>query len=277
MAEGKKYDTGKRRYDLIPALPLKDLADVYTFGATKYEDDNWRQGLKWTRIIGAMERHLQKFKNGQDVDEESLQYHLAHVAWGAFTLLEYSRTKVEFDDRQSYIPRMGYDIDGVVANICPSIKRECDEATPSIKCPTYEEWTEYSPENWDEIKNLIYKENKFTFLDSCEVFQHKSIPRPDVYITIRGDKQKTEAWFENHPELPRAPIVYVRTPLEKVEAYKEWKLDFFVEDSLENYKVMTAHGCNVLLVERPWNKDRAPKGVYINDLSEVEKTTEEIK
>jgi hypothetical protein len=43
LKEGTKYDGGKLRYDLIDAYALEQLAAVYTFGAKKYEDDNWRK------------------------------------------------------------------------------------------------------------------------------------------------------------------------------------------------------------------------------------------
>lgn len=97
--EGKKYDTGKLRIDLIPAQALEELAAVYTYGANKYADHNWRRGIKWSRVFGAMMRHLWAFWRGEDLDEESGLPHLAHAAFGCFALLEYRRTRRDFDDR----------------------------------------------------------------------------------------------------------------------------------------------------------------------------------
>lgn len=105
MNEGRKDDglggTGnqKLRYDLIPVRPLADLAEVYTVGAAKYTDRNWESGIKWSRILGAMFRHLEAFRAGELRDQESGCYHLASVAWGAFALLEYTRTHPDLDDR----------------------------------------------------------------------------------------------------------------------------------------------------------------------------------
>jgi hypothetical protein len=98
--EGKKYDQGKERFDLIPARPLFDLADVFTYGAVKYEDRNWEKGISYSRIFAAIMRHLWKWWKGENIDHESILPHLAHAAWGCFVLLEYERTHREKDDRQ---------------------------------------------------------------------------------------------------------------------------------------------------------------------------------
>mgnify|MGYP001614459051 FL=1 len=97
--EGKKNDQDKLRYDLIPAYPLEALAEVYTIGARKYDDNNWRKGLKWGRIVGALLRHLEAWRKGESRDANDGQLHLAAVMWCAATLLEYERTKVGEDDR----------------------------------------------------------------------------------------------------------------------------------------------------------------------------------
>lgn len=97
--EGTKHDQDKYRYDLIPAYPLEELARVYTIGSRKYDDNNWRKGMKWGRIVGAMLRHLQAWRKGESVDPQDGQLHLASVMWCAATLMEYERTGVGEDDR----------------------------------------------------------------------------------------------------------------------------------------------------------------------------------
>ena len=42
MADGTKHDAGKPRMDLIPPRAEMLLAEVLTFGANRYGDDNWR-------------------------------------------------------------------------------------------------------------------------------------------------------------------------------------------------------------------------------------------
>ena len=95
----RKDDTNKARFDLIPPRPLYQLAEVYTAGAKKYADRNWEKGMKWGRIFGAIMRHLWSFWMGENNDRESGQPHLAHAAWGCLTLLEYTNTHPEMDDR----------------------------------------------------------------------------------------------------------------------------------------------------------------------------------
>lgn len=98
--EGRKDDKGKLRYDLIPIEPMKEFAKVWGIGAEKYGDRNWESGILWSRIFSAIFRHLLAFWNGEQFDPEDGQEHLASVAWGAFVLMEYEKTKREFDDRQ---------------------------------------------------------------------------------------------------------------------------------------------------------------------------------
>jgi len=94
-----KADEGKLRYDLIPPEALEDLARVLTYGANKYTDNNWQQGLKWSRVFASLMRHMWAWWRGQDLDEESGLPHLAHAACNVFFLSTYSYSHPELDDR----------------------------------------------------------------------------------------------------------------------------------------------------------------------------------
>jgi len=98
MHEAKKDDTGKLRYDLIPWYPMQELARVYTIGANKYGDYNWRKGMKWGRIVGALFRHFWAWIRGEVYDLADGQHHLASVLWCAVTLMEYERLKLGEND-----------------------------------------------------------------------------------------------------------------------------------------------------------------------------------
>lgn len=100
MAEEAEHkDTGKPRYDLISPVGLDELAKVYTYGVGKYDDHNWRKGMKWSRIFASTMRHLWAWLRGEDLDPESGLPHLAHATFGCFALLEYRQTHPELDDR----------------------------------------------------------------------------------------------------------------------------------------------------------------------------------
>lgn len=127
--QGHKDDSGKLRMDLLPVVPLFLLSDVYTRGAKKYADHNWRKGLKWSRIFAALLRHAWKWFNGERCDPEDGQHHLASVAWCAFTLMEYERSHPEMDDRPEQVPYAEYKKlcadAGDAAVACP--KSQCQE------------------------------------------------------------------------------------------------------------------------------------------------------
>ena len=76
---GMKFDTGKLRYDLFPVEALEAIVDVLTYGANKYDDENWKK-VESYRYIGAMMRHFEAFRKGEKVDSESGRHHLAHAA-----------------------------------------------------------------------------------------------------------------------------------------------------------------------------------------------------
>lgn len=96
---GVKFDNGKVPLELLPALPLIKIGQVLEFGAKKYNDHNWRKGMKWSRVAGAALRHFLAWLNGEDTDPESGLSHLAHCACCLLFLLEYEKTKPELDDR----------------------------------------------------------------------------------------------------------------------------------------------------------------------------------
>jgi len=98
-----RFSAGKMRHDLIAAWPLEQLAGVYTYGAQKYDDDNWRKGLKWKKdTFACILRHVWKWFRGERFDNESGLHHLAHAAWNCFALMEYERNGIGIDDRNPY-------------------------------------------------------------------------------------------------------------------------------------------------------------------------------
>lgn len=115
------------RFDLIPAGPLRELAEHYGRGARKYANHQWRQGYEWSKSIAALGRHTNDFMAGKDYDvcsndpggcslidsdgkpfqplepdtcfNHTGSHHMAAVAWHSFLLLEFKDTQPDHDDR----------------------------------------------------------------------------------------------------------------------------------------------------------------------------------
>lgn len=76
--QGRKFDGGKLRYDLVPVLAFEDQVKGLTYGATKYDDNNWRnvpEGRK--RYLAAAMRHIQEYRKGNLWDHEQEIHHLS--------------------------------------------------------------------------------------------------------------------------------------------------------------------------------------------------------
>lgn len=56
--KGLRFNEGKTRYDLVPAFAQEQYARVLTKGAQKYAERNWERGMKWSKVIASLERHL---------------------------------------------------------------------------------------------------------------------------------------------------------------------------------------------------------------------------
>ena len=96
---GIKHDGDKPRMDLLDAYALEELSKVLTFGAKKYAPDNWRKGIKKSRLIAAMLRHVFAYMGGQDTDEETGLSHIAHAMCCCMFLLWTAKFLPQMDDR----------------------------------------------------------------------------------------------------------------------------------------------------------------------------------
>ena len=78
--DGRKFDGGKPQYGLLPPMALKATVDVLTFGAEKYDPDNWQVVPEAKRrYFDALQRHVWAWKEGESFDPESGLHHLAHA------------------------------------------------------------------------------------------------------------------------------------------------------------------------------------------------------
>lgn len=102
-----RYNEGKTRWGLLPILAhiliqnhvmLRDLAAVYTFGAIKYDDNNWRKGGSWLKVLDSAMRHVDSVIGGETHDTDSTLDHRGHIAWNIITLMYFDENKLGMDD-----------------------------------------------------------------------------------------------------------------------------------------------------------------------------------
>lgn len=98
-----RHNQDKPRPTLIPPVWTEAMMRVLENGAKKYGVYNWQKGLNYSSVVDSLERHVLAFRNGEDRDKESGEYHMAHVAVNALFLLYYqAKGMIEYDDRETY-------------------------------------------------------------------------------------------------------------------------------------------------------------------------------
>lgn len=86
---GRKFDQEKPRMDLLPPLATLEVAKVLTFGANKYEPNNWKYVPDATnRYTAGALRHIFATMAQEQLDPESGLDHLAHAICCLMFILE---------------------------------------------------------------------------------------------------------------------------------------------------------------------------------------------
>ena len=97
-----KFDDEKPPIQLVPAYAVIQAARVFSFGAKKYGENNWRKDVAkydWTRHYGSIQRHLTAWIDGEDIDPESHLPHLAHAMTQLMILLQVVKDAPQRDNR----------------------------------------------------------------------------------------------------------------------------------------------------------------------------------
>jgi hypothetical protein len=102
--KGLKFDfrDEKTRLELVPPNLIEGIGRILTYGAKKYESDNWMRGIKFRRLIGAIKRHLADIELSNDLDDETNELHLYHIGCCIAFLsyyIEHPDEYADFDDR----------------------------------------------------------------------------------------------------------------------------------------------------------------------------------
>lgn len=99
---GVKHDAGKPRTELIPTEFIIEVAKALTFGANKYGDDNFRQGISYRRLLGAAKRHIELELARIETDSDSGHSHLAHAGASLAMYAFMKAHRPDLDDRYNY-------------------------------------------------------------------------------------------------------------------------------------------------------------------------------
>lgn len=237
--EGRKHDSGKTRLELLPPFATEQVGRILTAGAKKYGDRNWENGMAFSRIIGAMKRHLLAIERGEDYDigeGGDGELHSAHLLCEAMFLTEYYKIFPQGDDRKPIALRrfrIGLDIDDVLADFCGAYCARFGLDLPDT-------WT-FDPLFKERYAELC-KDEPF-FMDMRPKGSMDNLRfEPVCYITSRGcPKEWTERWLVANG-FPPVPVYHSGIGGSKVEIAKRENLDIFVDDNYDNFVDLTEAG-----------------------------------
>lgn len=276
--KAKRYNTGKLRYDLLPPFALEQVVEVYSRGAHKYtvyEDDqgnvvsgkdvpfdlapkkviddgsdNWKKGLSWKSAMASVKRHIAAWEKGEDIDQDETMktLHLANAAWGLLTLLEYYKIHPQGDDRDlKKMPKIGLDIDGVIADFVPHYLKyfKLDKTLPN-------HWNDPRFRNekyWTSLAN-----NKSFYLNIPILTPSSELLfEPACYVSARSiPKEWTQEWLDMNL-YPKVPLYQIKHNESKVEVIKKANIDIFIDDNYANFEELNANGINCFLMSQSHN------------------------
>lgn len=97
--KGTKDDWDKLPYHLFPFDALDEVAIILAFGAKKYGERNWENGMNWGRVFRACMGHMWAWFLRKGLDAETGRSHLAHAACCILFLLAWELRGTKTDDR----------------------------------------------------------------------------------------------------------------------------------------------------------------------------------
>lgn len=120
MYEGLKAWWAAKPFKLdqtaVPRSELVGVARVLAFGAAKYAERNWEQGIRYSRIFAAACRHAEAWAAGDAIDRESGELHSSHFWCNVMFLATFAaRGRDDLDDRPAPVAAVVKRIEAVGA------------------------------------------------------------------------------------------------------------------------------------------------------------------
>jgi len=94
-----------QRWDLIDPEWTRNIAQIYQYGAVKYEADNWKK-VEPYRYYSALNRHIDEYWAGNKYDSESGFHHLYHAAWNCIALQWFDKNNVSTEIKSTIPPEI---------------------------------------------------------------------------------------------------------------------------------------------------------------------------
>lgn len=276
---GHKRDAGKTRFDLLPYSALKGAADIFTFGADKYDVDeegnplvevygqNWRKGMRWGRVYAAMQRHLNDWFAGEDLDPESGKSHLDHALCCLMMLKEYTVSYMQGDDRPTPYrrvqPVIGLDVDGVLCDLYPVVLKRAKSLV--------------GPEANGDMHHYAFRDSLIEALSTMTPEELRAVQakedgstlpfEPVAYITARygAHYDSVEEWLAVNG-FPYAPVIHAEN---KATVCKELGIDVFVDDKYDHFVELQSAGVACFLMDAPYNRKHEVGTWRVKNLAEV--------
>jgi len=265
---GLRFNQGKLRYDLVEPRAHKDMVQVLTDGAIKYEPRNWQRGLSWTSVLASLKRHIAAIELGEDYDPESGRLHIAHAACNVHFLNAFYYIFPQGDDRpKNYLklPKIGLDLDGLIIDFTGSWHELYPDTNPA-------------PNSWSCDRKMsdrfnYMRENKTLddfYLNLKPLIIPEELPfEPHCYITSRPvSKEITEQWLDKL-NFPAKKVYSVDIKMSKVDAAKEAGIDIFIDDSFDNFVELNNAGIFCYLYTQPWNVKYDVGHMRLNSLKDL--------
>jgi len=242
-----RFNEGKVRYDLVPAWAYEQVARVFTYGAKKYSDHNWRKGMPWSEMIASMERHLQAIKAGEDYNDKDFGLlNSAHLAWNAIALTEYYKIYPQGDNRvhgYNEVPKIALDIDEVICDFLGGYSKVFNISKETL-------YWNFSYKIGEHMEQLKSDKDFWLGLDKL-----RDVPfEPEMYVTSRNiPTEWTMEWLEAN-KLPCRPVVTVPLNTSKVGVLKEHNIDILIDDKYANFLECSKAGIFTYLMDCPHNQ-----------------------
>lgn len=262
-----RHNKDKIPLSMIPAHALEEIGKIFAFGAQKYSRNNWRRGLSWNELVDSCLRHISAFQQGQDVDPESKQLHIAHAATNLLMLIEQYETHPELDDRYHEPIKIVLDIDQVMADFVAGYIKYFNIPMNEIDLTNYY----FHLDIYENLNSMDIGALEDFYLNHIQPIQQLNLKcKPIAYVTSRPVHSNiTSQWLEKH-NLPMAPVITVPMCTSKLDALKTLEQKYgkfiFIDDSYMHYEELNQHGICCLLMDQSYNekyKDIIPRHKYM--------------